>query len=70
VVHPTTAKEAAMSTLAEFRAYCAELDAKIKDGRALEEAKSRLRISRLKRLHEPEEYAHEWHDGGTAEDWA
>ena len=59
-----------MSTTEEFQAFCAELAAKLADGRALEEARARLRISRLKRLQEPEEYVHEWHDGGMAEDWA
>jgi hypothetical protein len=62
--------EDGVSTLEEFKAYCANLEAKRKDGRALVEAKERLMVSRLRRKEEPEEYTHEWHDGGTYEDWA
>ena len=43
-----------MSTTAEFKAYCEELAAKRKDGRALEEALERLAVSRLRRRHDPE----------------
>ena len=61
-------------TALEFKAYCAELAAKLQDGRALEEAKARLRAKRTRPktaeeqldddfawdLHSPE--ANRWHD--------
>jgi hypothetical protein len=54
----------------EFKAYCAELAAKLADGRALEEAKARLVVSRRRVRLNPDELATEWHDGASHEDWA
>lgn len=42
-------------TTEEFAAYCAELAAKLQDGRALEEARARLQARRVKRRCAPTE---------------
>jgi hypothetical protein len=57
-------------TTEQFKAYCAELAAKLQDGRALEEAQARLVVSRMRNRQNPEELATEWHDGASHEDWA
>ena len=40
-------------TTEEFKAYCAELAAKLNDGRAMAEAQERLKARRWQREHRP-----------------